>query len=709
MYSASVPSGTVLRFAADVRATALSESSKPVPGDFSYSWTFGDGSTADTPWVERVFTTAGSFPVSLKVSDTANRSLSSNTNRITVRPVQVDPLSIIVGGPGMRDGGPVARFDTPVALMPTTDGGMLVLDKGNSVIRRIADGVVSTVVGAPSMPGYQLGKAGIGRLEAPVAFTRDVRGTIYVADAYRLVKVASDGSVDAVAGGSYMGNLDDTTSGVPWARAIAATPEGDLYVAGTNTIRLLKGGVATLVAGSASSSGAADGSAAQARFNDIRALALGSDGALWIQDGCTRLRRLTRDGRVETVSGAGAPDYGVRCGSGIATAPEGDVYFATATDVKRVRPDGTTQAAVFAAGVDAVAVDTAGRVYTARADEHTVSRHEVGALITFGLSPKSSGSFPAALQDLTAFAPVRKFAVHPNGDVYFIDRARLCRVRPPIGDVTCVAGRTGEERPVDGTPIVARLSGWTDADVTVDRAGIVYFSDQQTLRRYEPDTGDIRTIAGTPPFLPQVGVPPATGQVEDADGDGTAAALRNPFSLATDSKGNVYAIANGGRVIRVSPTGTVTTLARHTVANWPLYRLLVGPDDQVYALSGEALFKVVDGGTMSRSEWPGNPQLGSGYAGGAAVVGPDGAIWALASNGYGQRYASTWLERITSTERRAALFFGPIRRQIVSGMPDHEFNPGFIGMAIDPQGRLVLSDAKQFGFWRLSEPASPTL
>jgi hypothetical protein len=144
-YNVPVPSGTVLRFAAGFSYERFDQ---PVPDNFRYSWTVG-GAAIDTPSFERVVTTPGPLPIELKVTDANGHSRAASVNTFTVKAVQVDPVIIPLGGAGMRDGGPAARFNKPVALLPAGDGGMLVLDQGNSVIRKIGvDSVVSTVAGA---------------------------------------------------------------------------------------------------------------------------------------------------------------------------------------------------------------------------------------------------------------------------------------------------------------------------------------------------------------------------------------------------------------------------------------------------------------------------------------------------------------------------------------------------------------------------------
>ena len=46
-----------------------------------------------------------------------------------------------------------------------------------------------------------------------------------------------------------------------------------------------------------------------------------------------------------------------------------------------------------------------------------------------------------------------------------------------------------------------------------------------------------------------------------ADGQGTAASLHYPMSIAVDSSGNLYAADGSNQILKIDPSGIVTTLA----------------------------------------------------------------------------------------------------------------------------------------------------
>ena len=86
--------------------------------------------------------------------------------------------------------------------------------------------------------------------------------------------------------------------------------------------------------------------------------------------------------------------------------------------------------------------------------------------------------------------------------------------------------------------------------LAVDRNGTIYVADSgnQTIRCISPD-GQVSTFAGKP------------GKRGIVDGQGTAARLDRPTSMAIDSSGTLY-VVNGedSRIRKISPEGVVSTM-----------------------------------------------------------------------------------------------------------------------------------------------------
>jgi trimeric autotransporter adhesin len=146
-------------------------------------------------------------------------------------------------------------------------------------------------------------------------------------------------------------------------------------------------------------------------------------------------------------------------------------------------------------------------------------------------------------------------AVAPDGagGFYVADNIHsvVCRVSS-TGAITVAAGNGSAGYSADGVRASAtRL--YTPSGVAVDSKGNLYIADRwnHRIRRVDAATGTITTVAGT-------GVAGAAGDA----GPATSAQLNFPIGVAVDSYGTLYiGDSRNNRVRRVSPTGTITTVA----------------------------------------------------------------------------------------------------------------------------------------------------
>ena len=137
-----------------------------------------------------------------------------------------------------------------------------------------------------------------------IAVAKD--GTIYVGDAgenNHIRKISPDGQLTTFTNG---GNDFDTPSG------IALDANGNLYVADTSNNRVRKvtpQGEVSTIAGDGTA-GYLDGPAAHARFNGPVGVAVDPPGNVFVADTYNdRIRKISTDGQVSTVAGAGKPGY----------------------------------------------------------------------------------------------------------------------------------------------------------------------------------------------------------------------------------------------------------------------------------------------------------------------------------------------------------------------------------------------------------------
>ena len=183
-------------------------------------------------------------------------------------------------------------------------------------------------------------------------------GTLYISDAgesNRIRKIAVEGGVSVLAG-SGEGFADDGQASAAFntPSGLAIDADGNLYVADTGNNRIRKvtpQGSVTTIAGDGTA-GFFDGPAAQARFNGPIGVALDEHGNVFVADTYNdRIRKISPDGQVSTVAGAGTPGFadGDRNTSlfdtpcGILAAPDGSLVVAdTGNDrLRKITPDGS--------------------------------------------------------------------------------------------------------------------------------------------------------------------------------------------------------------------------------------------------------------------------------------------------------------------------------------------------------------------------------
>jgi sugar lactone lactonase YvrE len=207
----------------------------------------------------------------LYVADTDNHTI----RKIVIATSVVTTFAGAAGSSGSADGtGSVARFDSPYGI--ATDGtNLYVADTFNQTIRQIviSTGSVTTLAGSAGWFGWADGTGSAARFQSPSGITTD--GTnLYVTDSSTIRKIIiSTGAVTTLAGSALeYGFADGTGSAARFHSVFGITTDGtNLYVADrdNHTIRkiVISTGAVTTLAGTAGSSGSADGTGAVARFS----------------------------------------------------------------------------------------------------------------------------------------------------------------------------------------------------------------------------------------------------------------------------------------------------------------------------------------------------------------------------------------------------------------------------------------------------------
>jgi len=259
-----------------------------------------------------------------------------------------------------------------------------VADMYNHIIRKLTpsgtDWVVSTIAGQAGSSGSANGTNSDARFNGPYGVAADSSGNVYVADAgnntiRKLVPSGANWVVSTVAGLALSsGSADGTNSNARfrYPTGVAVDSGGNVYVAdeGNNIIRkLVPSGtnwVVSTIAGQAGSSGSADGTNSDARFNEPYGVAIDNDGNVYVADkySCI-IRKLTPSGLnwvVSTVAGlaynTGSTDGGGNAArfnnpTAVAADSGGNVFVADEANntIRRLTPTGPNWVVFTVAGL----------------------------------------------------------------------------------------------------------------------------------------------------------------------------------------------------------------------------------------------------------------------------------------------------------------------------------------------------------------------
>jgi len=479
-----------------------------------------------------------------------------------------------VDGYGSLDGtGAVARFNMPAGVAADSAGNVYVADQVNSTIRKVTPaGSVTTIAGTAGITGHMDGTGAAASFLSPRGVAADSAGNVFVADSGNdtIRKVTPTGVVTTFAGTAGVGGHADGTGAAasfltPFG--VATDSAGNVFVAdsGNNTIRkITPTAVVTTLAGTAGFAGGADGTGTAATFNNPSAVATDSTGNVFVADTSgNRIRKITSAAVVTTFAN------GFIQPNGVATDGAGNVYVSDtdSATIRKVTPAavvtvfaGTPGVAGHSDGLGAaasfylplgVATDSSGNVFVADGVAGTIRKiTPAAAVTTLAGTPNTFGGADGAGAAAAFYFPAG-LAADSSGNVYVADAAnQTIRKITPAGAVSTLAGTTYALGAHDGTGSAARF--YNPSGVATDTAGDVYVADtfNNTIRKITP-SGVVTTFAGTAGPLGGI-----------ADGTGPAASFRNPFSVATDSAGNVYVADTFNNTIRkITPTAVVTTFA----------------------------------------------------------------------------------------------------------------------------------------------------
>jgi trimeric autotransporter adhesin len=476
------------------------------------------------------------FPQSVAVDSAGNLYIADYTNH-RIRKVSNGVITTIAGNgtPGFSgDNGPAtsAQLNLPRGVAVDSAGNLYIADTNNSRIRKVSNGLITTVAGNGTFSfGGDGGLATSAQLNGPNDVVLDSAGNLYIADTGNgRVRKVSSGVITTLAGGALpvgdTGTATITSAQLLEPESVAVDSKGNSYIAdaGNHRIRKISNGVITTVAGNGTYGFSGDnGPATSAQLYFPGGIAVDSASNLYIADSDNQRVRKVSNGVIATVAGNGTPGFGGDNGPaasaqlniprGMVVDPMGNIYIAdTGNNRIRMVSNGviTTVAGTGTPGFSgdngpatsaqlnfplSVALDSVGNLYIAEGNNHRIRKVSDGVITTVA----GNGSFgfsgdygPATSAQLTAFG----VAVDSAGSIYIADVSNNRIRRVLNGVITTVAGNGTAGLGGDNGPATsAQLD--SPQGVAVDSAGNIYFSDlgSNRIRLLQPAKPVVTAVA----------------------------------------------------------------------------------------------------------------------------------------------------------------------------------------------------------------------
>lgn len=264
------------------------------------------------------------FPGSLWVTSKGDVYIADGLNQ-RARLLSGGNVTTIAGNgyPGFAgDNGPAnstsVELNDPLGIAVDSSGNVYIADTANNVVRKVANGTITTFAGNN---GYGAGDSGDhgpatnASLNAPVGLAFDSSGNLYICDANNEVvrEVLTSANPPTII--TVVGTTSITASTLKHPVGIAVDTSGNIYIADSGISKIYKftvgTGKITTVAGSGTFGFSGDGGPAIfANLGDPQGVAVDALGNIYIADTVNnRIRKVTTDGIISTIAGTGRPTY----------------------------------------------------------------------------------------------------------------------------------------------------------------------------------------------------------------------------------------------------------------------------------------------------------------------------------------------------------------------------------------------------------------
>jgi sugar lactone lactonase YvrE len=530
-------------------------------------------------------------PAGVAIDSAGNLYIADEGNN-RIRMVNTSGTITTVAGNGTAgysgDSGPAtsATLNEPSAIVLDGSNNLYIADTGNSVIRKVTNSTIATIVGYGAM-GYTGDgfPATSATLDMPLGLEIDPSGNLYIADSRNNVvrRVDTAGVIT-----TFVGDGPPLNTELRNPQGVVVDAQGNLYISDSGDNRVLEittpaGNVLfpTVAVGSTSATVTIDLVANDPETKITGLMAPVSQGGkqeyTFTLESCSLNEPLdgntscevavkfapaypgVRTVPLQVATSAGTFSFGM---SGVGTAPQVALSPGVPATSQLTLPEGPTAYAYSFVG--GVVLDSAGNIYTELSDEgqNQIVEYPAGTNVPTVVLPTNN------LLDNNAGTPPG-LAMDGAGNLFIANPAQNCilKVAPASGTFTVVAGASATQSNScekggysgdNGLAINAKLNG--PSSLAVDSAGNLYIADTLNLRvrKISAASGIITTVAGN-----------GSGTQGGDNGPATSAGLY-PDAVAVDSAGNLYiADFTNNRVRQVAAaTGIITTVAGNGTAGY---------------------------------------------------------------------------------------------------------------------------------------------
>lgn len=303
---------------------------------------------------------------------------------------------------------------SPNGLALDAHGNLYISDIGAHRILKLDGQRRLTVIAGTGAGGFS-GDGGLAikaALNAPHDLTIDAEDNLLIADTlnHRVRRIDRQGAITTIAGtgeAKYAGdNGPARQAALNNPQSIALDAQGNLLIADTYNYvvrRVDRQGIITTLAGSKPGFDGDGGPANKAQLSLPMAVAVAPDGSVYISDaGNSRVRRVTADGKIQTVVGYGPAQDTYGAGFAGDGGPAEKAKIFSATDLK---------------------FNAAGHLYLADSGNHRLRAVRGGVITTIAGTGRAgfSGDGQSALA--AELNTPQKIALSKDGSIFIADRA----------------------------------------------------------------------------------------------------------------------------------------------------------------------------------------------------------------------------------------------------------------------------------------------